>query len=62
MFCGCNANRFANAISGTVFNDKNGNTVFDAPPDVGQGGVTVKLYIDDGDTPGQVDPNDTFIQ
>ncbi|MBT8198797.1 MAG: DUF11 domain-containing protein, partial [Acidimicrobiia bacterium] len=52
----------SNRLQGVVFNDLNTNGVYDpSSGDLGQGGVTVRLYVDTNND-GLVDGGDTLIQ
>ncbi len=50
-----------NTMSGTVFVDDDGDGTHDQPPEAGQPGVTVHLYLDVNDD-GLVDAGDVLIQ
>lgn len=51
----------SNVITGTVFVDTDSDGTLD-PGELGLAGVTVRLYLDDGTTPGSVDGSDTLLQ
>lgn len=51
----------ANAVTGTVFADRNRNGTLEPATDVGAPNVTVRLYVDENND-GQVDVGDTLIQ